>query len=161
MKPTFVPHEEYQKIVMDQLQKHYSGGILTLVNGDWPVITKLRITDLTGITTMLTDTYGKTGPSPRDPSSMLRSYLLFILTNPTMGITKWVEQLKRVPFMPFLADLNQAIRMVLERIMTFLIVYGSLIKRMSPIKRKVRSLVNVNPRKVRKGKRHPYLNLAG
>src|SRR2546429_9696015 len=76
MKPVFVPHKAYQDFVMDQLQKHYSGGILTLLNKDWPVITKLWITDLSEITSLLADVYGKKGPSPRDPASMMRSYLL-------------------------------------------------------------------------------------
>ena len=98
VKPVFVPHEAYQNFVMNQLQKHYSGsGILVLTKDDWPVITKLWMTDLSEITILLHDQYGDRGPAPRDPASMLRSYLLLILTNPTMSITKWVEQLKRVP----------------------------------------------------------------
>nr|WP_239588346.1 transposase [Gracilibacillus alcaliphilus] len=88
---------------MDQLQKHYSGGILTLVNGDWPVITKLWITDLSHMTTMLVDTYGKRGPSPRNPASMMRSYLLLILTNPTMSMDEWVDELRRVPLYAILS----------------------------------------------------------
>lgn len=58
MKPTFVPHEDYQKFVMNQCQNHYYGGIQTLVNADCPVITKLWITDLSEISTMLVDVYG-------------------------------------------------------------------------------------------------------
>jgi len=34
---------------------------------------------------------------------MLRSYLLFLLTNPTIGITKWVDQLYRVPLYAILS----------------------------------------------------------
>ncbi|TFJ93047.1 transposase [Lentibacillus salicampi] len=82
---------------MNQLQKHYSGGILTLLNSDWPIITKLWMTDLSEITKMIGDTYGKRGPVSQDPASMMRSYLLLILTNPTMSVTKWVDELKRVP----------------------------------------------------------------
>ena len=55
MKPVLVPHETYQNFVMGQLQKHYSGGVLTLVSRNWPVITKLWITDLSEITTFLRD----------------------------------------------------------------------------------------------------------
>jgi hypothetical protein len=58
------------------------------VNNDWPVIHKLWITDLSYVTTWLTDDYSNKGPAPRDPASMLQSYLLFLLTNPTIGITK-------------------------------------------------------------------------
>ncbi len=103
LKPVFVSHQAYQHFVMNQLQTHYSGGVLTLVNGDWPVITKLWITDLSRITVMLHNVYGTRGPAPRDPASMMRSYLLLILTNPTMSITKWVEHLKRVPLYAILS----------------------------------------------------------
>lgn len=97
MKPILISHETYQNFVLEQLQKHYSGGVLTLVNKDWPVITKLWITDLSSTTTWLYDSYSDKGPAPRDPASMLRAYLLFLITNPTIGITKWVDQLYRVP----------------------------------------------------------------
>ncbi|MBO0993296.1 hypothetical protein [Bacillus sp. SD088] len=58
MKPVFVPHEAYQNFVIEQLQKHHSAGILTLVHKDWPVISKLWITDLSEMTTKLQDVYG-------------------------------------------------------------------------------------------------------
>lgn len=104
MKPVLVSHEEYQNFVMEQLQKHYSGnGILVLRNDMWPLITKLWMTDLTEITNQLSDSYGKTGPAPRDPASMLRCYLLLILTNPTMGITKWVNKLYKIPLYAILS----------------------------------------------------------
>lgn len=103
MKPLLVSHESYQNFVLDQLQKHYSGGILTLRSNDWPVITKFWITDLSFVTTWLSDTYSLMGPAPRDPSSMLRSYLLFLSTNPTIGITKWVDELYRVPLYAILS----------------------------------------------------------
>lgn len=104
MKPVFASHEAYQNFVMNQLQNHFSGnGILVLRNKDWPVITKLWITDLSAITTALSDLYGKKGPPPRDPASMIRSYLLFLLTNPTIGITKWVEELYHTPLYAILS----------------------------------------------------------
>jgi hypothetical protein len=34
MKPIFVPHASYQSFVIDQLQQHYSGGILVLIQAD-------------------------------------------------------------------------------------------------------------------------------
>lgn len=103
LKPLLVSHEVYQAFVLEQLQKHYSGGLLTLVNNDWPVITKLWITDLSEITTTLKDTYGDRGPVPRDPASMLRSFILLLFTNPTMSVTKWVDQLYRVPLYAILS----------------------------------------------------------
>lgn len=103
MKPSFVAHETYQNFLLEQLQEHYSGGILTLVNKDWPTISKLWITDLSSVTLWLADTYSLKGPDPRDPASMLRSFLLFLLTNPSIGITKWVDQLYRVPLYAILS----------------------------------------------------------
>ena len=88
VKPIFVTHEAYQDFVLTQLNKHYSNGILTLVSKDWPIITKLWISDLSYITTFLSDTYSVKGPTPRDPASMIRSCILFLLTNPTIGVTK-------------------------------------------------------------------------
>lgn len=103
MKPVFVTHETYQNFVLTKLKKHYSDGILALVSSDWPVITKLWITDISYVTSWLSDTYSAKGPLPRDPDSMLRSYLLFLLTNPTIGITKWVDELHRVPLYAILS----------------------------------------------------------
>lgn len=42
------------------------------------------------------DSYSKFGPSPRDPASMLRSYLLSIKLKIT-SITDWVSRLKECP----------------------------------------------------------------
>jgi hypothetical protein len=103
LKAKLIPHECYQNFVLEQLQKHYSGGVLTLVSKDWPVISKLWITDLSYTTTWLRNSYSVKGPAPRDPASMLRSYLLFLVTNPTIGITKWVDQLYRVPLYAILS----------------------------------------------------------
>lgn len=104
MKPIFSSHATYQDFVMTRLQEHYgSSGILVLVNKDWPTIKKLWITDLSLITNFLSNEYGVKGPLPRDPSSMMRSYLLLILTNPTMSITKWVDELRRVPLYAILS----------------------------------------------------------
>lgn len=97
MKPEVIPHATYQDFVMEQLRTHYSGGILTLVNKDWNLIFKLWLTDLSAVTSLLRDSYGETGPEPRDPASMLRSFLVFLFTNPSIGISEWVNELKRVP----------------------------------------------------------------
>ena len=103
MKPVPVSHESYQNFVLLKLKQHYSDGVLTLVSNDWPVIHKLWITDLSHVTTWLADSYSCKGPFPRDPSSMMRSYLLFLLTNPSIGITKWVDELYRVPLYAILS----------------------------------------------------------
>jgi hypothetical protein len=103
MKPIFIPHQAYQDFVMSQLQNHYSGGILVLVNKDWPTIMKFWMTDLSYTTTWLQDFYDAKGPEPRDPASMLRSYLLFLMTKPEIGITAWVDEMYRVPLYAILS----------------------------------------------------------
>lgn len=86
MKPVVTLHETYQAFVIEQLQKHYSGGLLVLVSKDWLLISKLWITNLTKITTLLQDGYNVRGPAPRAPASVLRSFLVFLLTKPEIGI---------------------------------------------------------------------------
>lgn len=103
MKPLVINHEDYQNFVLEELQKHYSGGALTLASSDWPILSKLWFTDLSCVTTWLSSTYSKKGPPPRDPASLLRSYLLLLFTNPSMGITEWVNMMKRVPLYAILS----------------------------------------------------------
>jgi hypothetical protein len=103
MKPILIPHNEYQNFVLEQLQKHYTGDVLVLVKNDWPTISKLWITDLSYLTSWLRSSYSNRGPAPRDPASMMRSYLLLLQTNPTMSITRWVDVLYRTPLYAFLS----------------------------------------------------------
>lgn len=103
MKPVVIPHDSYQNFVLEQLQNYFTGGALTFVNKDWPLMAKLWITDLSGVTRFLQDDYDSKGPAPRDPASMLRSYLIFLFTNPTMGITEWVNELYRTPLYAILS----------------------------------------------------------
>lgn len=104
MKPILIEHQDYKSFVLEQLKEHYSGiGVLCLVKADLTVISKLWMTDLSYTTSWLCHLYSAKGPAPRDPASMLRSYLLFLLTNPTIGITKWVDQMHRVPLYAILS----------------------------------------------------------
>lgn len=103
LKPIVKLHETCQSFVIEQLQQHYAGGLLVLVNKDWLIISKLWITDLTEIATLLQASYSVRGPAPRDPASMLRSFLLFLLTKPESGITAWVDELYRVPLYAILS----------------------------------------------------------
>jgi hypothetical protein len=103
MKPAFIPHAFYQDFVLTQLQKHYSGGIFVIHKDDWSLITKLWITDLSHITTMLRPFYDDKGPQPRDPASMLRSYLLNLLVRPELSVTGWVKEMYKVPLYAILS----------------------------------------------------------
>ena len=64
---------------------------------------KLWMIDLSHLTTMLYDLYDDKGPEPRDPASMFRSFLVFLMTHPEMGITKWVDAMKRTPLYTILS----------------------------------------------------------
>ena len=97
MKPDFIEHIDYQNFVIEYLNEYYADGLLTFVNRDWPIIHKLWITDLSDVHNLLIETYAVKGPTGYPPSSMLRAYLLYLLFSPTIGLTKWVDQKKRVP----------------------------------------------------------------
>ncbi len=102
LKPVFIPHSSYQDFVLEQLRTNYGPGIV-IVNKDWPLVLKLWNTDLSALTTMLRDSYSKKGPEPRDPASLWRSFLILLMTNPTMGITEWVNEMKRTPLYAILS----------------------------------------------------------
>ncbi|WP_240421303.1 hypothetical protein [Paenibacillus periandrae] len=106
LKPVFVPHSSYQRFVINRLRKHYSDGLAVLVRKDWPVIWKCTISDLSYTATLLRDLYSDRGPAPRDPASMLRSYLLFLLVRPEIGITAWVDEMYRVPLYAILSGFD-------------------------------------------------------
>ncbi|HVJ48458.1 MAG TPA: hypothetical protein VM640_04875 [Desulfitobacterium sp.] len=98
MKPVLIPHATYQDSVIQRLRQHYSGSIFVIANDDWPLIMKFWMTDLSSITTLLQNCYDAKGPEPRDPASMLRSFLLFLMTKPEIGITEWINEMVRVPY---------------------------------------------------------------
>lgn len=155
LKPILIPHQNYQQFLMDRLQKHYSSGILTLVNSDWPVITKLWITDLSKITTTLIPYYGRRGPAPRDPASMMRSYLLLLLTNPTMSLDGWVDELRRVPLYAIISGFEPSVGTFHD---FFRRLWGSEKKNITHKKKSKKS----RKRKSKKGKmvkRHLFPNL--
>lgn len=103
MKPKFISHESYQNFILAQLQTHYADGILVLRNNDWPIIHEFWITDLSYVIHTVDSSYSTKGPKPRDPVSLLRSYLLFLMVSPYIGITKWVDELYRVPLYAILS----------------------------------------------------------
>lgn len=103
LKPVFVAHADYQRFVLDQLRQHYTHGLAVLVPRDWPIIWKCLISDLSYTAAFLRDSYADKGPAPRDPASMLRSYLLFLLVRPEIGITAWVDEMYRVPLYSILS----------------------------------------------------------
>lgn len=102
MKPVFIPHLCYQQFLLDNFRRFY-GPTFFIINKDWQLVTKFWMTDLSAMTTMLQDLYCNRGPEPRDPACMFRSLLLFIKTNPTIGITEWINEMKRTPLYAILS----------------------------------------------------------
>jgi len=103
LKPVLISHISYQDSVLQRLDQYYNGGVFVIVNDDWHLVAKLWMTDLSYITTLLQDYYDYKGPQPRDPASMLRSYLLFLMTKPEIGITEWINEMKRIPYYAILS----------------------------------------------------------
>ncbi|MHB0968118.1 MAG: transposase [Bellilinea sp.] len=103
MKPVLIPHATYQDSVIERLRRHYSGGTFVIANDDWHLVAKFWMTDLSYITTLLQNGYDAKGPEPRDPASMLRSYLLFLMTKPEIGVTEWINEMIRVPYYAILS----------------------------------------------------------
>jgi hypothetical protein len=102
LKPDVIPHVLYQDFILQQFRSHFGSG-LVIVNKDWPLITKFWMTDLSHLSSMLRDLYSERGPEPRDPASMMRSYLIFLMTNPEKGITEWINVMKRTPIYAILS----------------------------------------------------------
>jgi hypothetical protein len=102
LKPVCIPHLRYQQFLLDHFRRFY-GPTFVIINKDWPLVMKFWMTDLSAMTTLLQDLYSKRGPEPRDPACMLRSLLLFVMTNPTMGITEWINEMKRTPLYAILS----------------------------------------------------------
>jgi hypothetical protein len=102
MKPVFVPHSDYQAFVLKQLRTHFGPGIV-IINKDWPLVAKFWMTDLSPITTLLRDAYSDRGPDAKDPASLFRCYLIYLMRHPEKGLTEWVNILKRTPIYAILS----------------------------------------------------------
>jgi Transposase DDE domain len=105
MKPVFVPHSDYQHFVLQQLQ-NYGGPGMVLLHKDWPLIAKFWMTDFSPITTLLRDDYSDRGPDAKDPASIFRCYLIYLMTHPEKGLTEWVNIMKRTPLYAILSGFN-------------------------------------------------------
>ena len=148
MKPVLISHSIYQDSVIERLQEHYSGAIFIIVNSDWHLVAKFWLIDLSYLTSLLKDCYDPKGPKPRDPASMLRSFLLFLMTNPEIGITEWVNQMKRIPYYAILSGFEPGdIPGVGTFYDFFKRLWASSEKHLKPQRRKKRK------RKVKKGKK--------
>ncbi len=106
MKPKFTTHEDFQSFITNNLQNHLCFTEDMRNSKLLKALHKLWITDLSGITECLYDTYSNRGPEPRDPAAMFRSYLLFLFLRPTIGLTNWVDELKTNPTYAVISGFN-------------------------------------------------------
>lgn len=94
-------HSAYQDTFISDFLTYYPNP-LALSKSTWETITHFWYLDLSLTDTLLQPSYSKFGPSPRNPSCMLRSYLLSIKLKVT-SITIWVSMLKECPLYAILS----------------------------------------------------------
>lgn len=105
MKPVLIPHSDYQHFVLQQLN-NYGGPGMVLLHNDWPLIAKFWMTDFSPITMLLHDDYSNRGPLAKDPASIFRCYLIYLMTHPEKGLTKWIDIMKRTPIYAILSGFD-------------------------------------------------------
>ena len=94
-------HSAYQDTYISDFLAYYPDPF-TLSKSTWKMIAEFWYLDLSSTDSLLMDTYSKFGPSPRQPSCMLRSYLLSIKLRIT-SITQWCSKLKECPLYAILS----------------------------------------------------------
>ena len=95
MKPsTSGGHSAYQDLVLMQLRKYYPDAADSLPSSTWEIMERFWNLDLTPLNTLMQDCYSVFGPAPRQPSDMLRSFLLSVeFKIPT--VTQWSAELRQ------------------------------------------------------------------
>jgi len=94
-------HKAFQDTFVSNFLKHYSDPF-SLPKDTWKTIIEFWHLDLSHTDSLLAEHYGKTGPSARIPSCMLRSYLLSLKLKVT-SITKWVSMMRDCPLYAILS----------------------------------------------------------
>ena len=94
MKPsTTGGHSAYQDLVLTQLRKYYPDAAESLPSSTWEIMERFWNLDLSLLNSLMQDCYSVFGPAPRQPSDMLRSFLLSVeFKIPT--ITQWSAELR-------------------------------------------------------------------
>ena len=117
MLPVYSPdsHSHYQDFFISNFLKYYPDPF-SISRQTWKVIIQFWHMDLSETPNILMDSYSKFGPLPRDPASMLRSYLLSIKLKIT-SVTDWVSKLKELHNdFPGLPGYRKRIRVILQEI---------------------------------------------
>lgn len=135
-------------------KKYCTGDPVVFVKNNWLIISKLWTTGRSFLTWWFHHSdSNKASPLPRDPVSMIRSYLLLLLTHPIMSMTKWVDVYYILRFIPFLADLNPSMFLGWGIFMLSFNVYGEKLK--PNVKPKLKLQRKKWQKKSQKGKKHP------
>lgn len=95
MKPsTSGGNSAYQYLVLMQLRKYYPDAADSLPSSTWELMERFWNLDLSPLNTLMLDCYSAFGSMPRQPSYMLRSFLLSVeFKIPT--ITPWSAELQQ------------------------------------------------------------------
>ena len=105
MKPSFIPHADYQAFVLHNCIPTFRPGVV-LIHKDWPLARETLDDRFFCHHNFACDEYSDRGPEPRDPASLFRSYLILLMTNPEMGLTEWVNELQRTPIYAILSGFD-------------------------------------------------------
>ena len=97
MLPVYSPesHSLYQDFLISNFLLYYPDPF-SISRQTWKIIVQFWHLDFSQTTSILLGSYSKFEPAPRDPVSMLRSYLLSIKLKIT-SITDWASRLKECP----------------------------------------------------------------
>lgn len=104
MFPDFVSHSDYQDAFATRFLDAFPDPFI-IPKESWKLLNQFFHLDLSETHSILFDTYSPKGPTPRPPSSIIRSYLLMIKTGET-SITKWCETLRITPLYTILSGFD-------------------------------------------------------
>lgn len=94
MKPyTIGGHSAYQDLVLTQLRKYYPDAADSLPSSTWEIMERFWNLNLSPLNSIMQDCYSSFGPAPRQPSDMLRSFLLSVEFK-IPSITQWSAELR-------------------------------------------------------------------
>lgn len=112
MLPVYSPksHSLYQDFLISNFLLYYPDPF-SISRQTWKIIVQFWHLDLSQTTNILLGSYSKFGPAPRDPVSMLRSYLLSIKLKIT-SITDWVSRLKECPLYAIISGFSPDIQLI-------------------------------------------------
>lgn len=95
MLPVFVSHQSYQDAFITRILDEYPDPF-QIPKSIWTLMNQFYHLDLSQTFSIVIECYSAKGPLPRNPITLLRSYLLMIKTGET-SVTRWVSTLRINP----------------------------------------------------------------